>query len=137
MKEFQLPKSSLQTRAGQRSITANLRLWTAHIYHVMIIVTGGFSNKYFFYQYYFYFREILLNSLELVFLEFKHIYKTQRTSLFSFYLLIFYLLFHNHSAYQCPPPLRLFRLCVNTKDESVLFLIVVSQSLHVISGQVH
>ena len=62
-----------------------------------------------------------MNSLELVFLEFKHIYKTQRTSLFSFYLFILYLLFHNHSAYQCPPPLRLFPLCVNTKDESSLF----------------
>ena len=35
----------LQVRASQRSITANLLLWTAHIYHVMIIVTGGFSMK--------------------------------------------------------------------------------------------
>ena len=40
-----------------------------------------------------------MNNLELVFLEFKHIYKTQRTSLFSFYLFIFYLLFFNHSVY--------------------------------------
>ena len=38
-----------------------------------------------------------MSNLELVFLEFKHIYKTQRTSLFSFYLFIFYLLFCNHS----------------------------------------
>ena len=56
-------------------------------------------QKVFFYWYYFYFLEIALNNLELVFLEFKHIYKTQRTSLFSFYLIIFYLLFCNHSVY--------------------------------------
>ena len=51
----------------------------------MIIVTDGISKKHFFY----YFLEILLNDLELVFLEFNHFYKTQRTNLFSFYLLIF------------------------------------------------
>ena len=57
---------------------------------------SDFSKKsFFFYQYNFYFLEILLNDLELVFLEFKYIYKTQRSSLFSFYLFIFYLLFHN------------------------------------------
>ena len=38
-----------------------------------------------------------LNNLELVFLEFKHISKKQKTSLFSLYLFIFYLLFLNHS----------------------------------------
>ena len=32
-------------RAGQRSITANLRPLTTHIYHVMIIVTDEFSMK--------------------------------------------------------------------------------------------
>ena len=53
----------------------------------------------FFCYYYFYFPEILLNDLKLVFLEVKHIYKKQRTSLFSFYLPIFYLLFFNHSVY--------------------------------------
>ena len=37
--------TALQIRAGQRSITANLWPLTAHIYHVMIIVTGGFSKK--------------------------------------------------------------------------------------------
>ena len=42
----------------------------------------------FFYLYCFYFLEILLKDLELVFVEFIHIYKTQR-SLFSFYLFIF------------------------------------------------
>ena len=31
--------AALQIRAGQRSITANLRSLTAHTYHVMIIVT--------------------------------------------------------------------------------------------------
>ena len=35
-------------RASQQSITANLWPLTAHIYHVMIIVTGGFSKKSFF-----------------------------------------------------------------------------------------
>ena len=38
----------LQIRAGQRSITANLWPLTAHIFHVMIIVTGGFFKKSFF-----------------------------------------------------------------------------------------
>ena len=44
----------LQIKADQRSITGNLWPLTAHIYHVMIIVTGGFSKKSF-YHYYFYF----------------------------------------------------------------------------------
>ena len=38
----------LQIRAGQRSITANLWSLTAHIYYVIIIVTGGFSKTSFF-----------------------------------------------------------------------------------------
>ena len=45
----------------------------------------------------YYFLEILLSDLELVFLEFKHFYKTHRTILFSFYLLILYSLFLNPS----------------------------------------
>ena len=44
-----------------------------HIYHVMITVTGGFSKNLSFY-----FLEILLNNLQLVLLESKHIYKTQQ-----------------------------------------------------------
>ena len=64
--------SALQIKVGQRSVKANLWSLNSHIYHVMIIVTGGFSKKYFFYYYCFYFLEILLNDLELVFLEFKH-----------------------------------------------------------------
>ena len=40
--------SVLQIRAGQRSITTNLWSLTTHIYHVMIIVTSGFSKKSFF-----------------------------------------------------------------------------------------
>ena len=40
--------TALQIRAGHRSITANLWPLTAHIYHIMIIVTGGFSKKSFF-----------------------------------------------------------------------------------------
>ena len=35
----------LQIRAGPWSITANLWPLTAHIYHVMIILTGEFSKK--------------------------------------------------------------------------------------------
>ena len=85
--------------AGQQSINANLQPLTAHVYHVMIIVASGFSKKSFFYHCYVCFLEILLNDLERVFLEFKHIYKTHRTSLFSFNLLIFYSLFCNHSVY--------------------------------------
>ena len=42
--------TALQIRAGQRSITVNLPPLTAHIYHVMIIVTGGFSSKSFFFS---------------------------------------------------------------------------------------
>ena len=41
--------SGLQIRTSQWSITANLCPFTAHIYHVMIIVTGGFSKKSFFF----------------------------------------------------------------------------------------
>ena len=37
--------AALQIKGGQRSITANLWALTAHIYHVMIIMTGGFSKK--------------------------------------------------------------------------------------------
>ena len=58
-----------------------------------------FFQEIFFYYDHYYFVEILLNNLELVFLEFKHFYKTQRTSLFSFYVFIFYFLFPNHSVY--------------------------------------
>ena len=121
----------LHIRTGQQSITTNFQPLTAHIYQVMIIVTSGFSKKsFFFYSYNFYSLEILLNNLELVFLEFKQIYKTQRSSLFSFYLLIFYLLYCNHSVYY--PPFCAFALLVNTQDEPVLFLIVVLQSFYVI-----
>ena len=43
----QLHGSALQIRVGQWSITASLWPLTAHIYHVMIIVSGGFSKKFF------------------------------------------------------------------------------------------
>ena len=61
-------RTALQVRAGQQSITANIWPLTAHIYHKIIIVTGGFSKKSFYY-YYFYCVKIILNDLELVFLE--------------------------------------------------------------------
>ena len=38
-------KAALEIRPGQRPITTNLWPLTAHIYHVMIIVTDGFSKK--------------------------------------------------------------------------------------------
>ena len=38
-------RSALQIRAGQQSITVNLWPLTAHIYYIMIVVTGGFSKK--------------------------------------------------------------------------------------------
>ena len=40
--------SALQIRASKRSITTNLQPLTPYIYHVMIIVAGGFSKKSFF-----------------------------------------------------------------------------------------
>ena len=46
--------TALQITAGQQPITANLWPLTAHIYHVMTIVIGGFPKKSFYY-YYFYF----------------------------------------------------------------------------------
>ena len=45
-----ITKSVLQIRAGQQSITANLWPLTSDIYHVMIIVTGGFSKKCFIFR---------------------------------------------------------------------------------------
>ena len=41
-------KAALQIRSGQRSVTAKNPLVTAHIDHLMIIVTVCFSKKYFF-----------------------------------------------------------------------------------------
>ena len=40
--------AALQIRVDQGSITANLWPLTSYIYHVIIIVTGGFSKKIFF-----------------------------------------------------------------------------------------
>ena len=59
----------------------------------------GSSKKSLFFKYNFHFLEILLNDVELVFLEFKHTYKTERSGLFFSYLFTFYLLFRNHSVY--------------------------------------
>ena len=72
---FSICSIALQIRASQQSITANLWPLTTHFCHVMVIVTGGFSKKPF-YHYYFYFVEILLNNLELVFLELLNIQKS-------------------------------------------------------------
>ena len=44
------------------------------------------------FKYYSYFLEISLNNFELVFLEFKHTYKTQRTSIYVFFLSFHFLL---------------------------------------------
>ena len=75
-----IPMTMLLIRDNQQSITAKL---CTFIYHLMIIVTGVFSKKAFFYYFlYFYFLEIVLNDLELVILEYKHIYKTKNKSVF-------------------------------------------------------
>ena len=50
---------ALQIRISQWSSTTNLQPLIAHIYHVMIIVTSGFSKKCFYYNY---FLEIILNN---------------------------------------------------------------------------
>ena len=42
------PMSALQIRTGQWSVTTSLQFLNAHIYRVMIIVTGGFFQKSFF-----------------------------------------------------------------------------------------
>ena len=74
-----------------------------------------------FFYYYFYFLGILLSNLELVFLEFKHICKTPRTSLSLFYLFIFYLFFRHYFVYLHSPHFRTYPLRVNTQDEIVLY----------------
>ena len=84
--------TALQIRDGQRSITANLLPLTAHIYHVMIIVTGGFSKKSV--LFYYYFLESFLNDLE---------------------------------------PFSTLQQRVNTLDESALFLLVLLQSLCILT----
>ena len=88
----------LQTRASRLSIIINFWALIIHIYHIMITVTGGFSRISFLLL----FPKKFLSNLEL-FLEFKHFYKTHRTSLFSFYLFIYFLLLSNHSGYVCSP----------------------------------
>ena len=42
-------QTALQIRASQWSIATSPQSLTAHIYHVMIIVTSGFPKKFFFY----------------------------------------------------------------------------------------
>ena len=83
-----------------------------------------FFQEIFFIKYRFYFLEILLNDLELVFLEFKHIYKTKTISLFYFYLFVtrcFVIIL-------CITPFHTFPLRVNTHNVSVRFLFNVLQS---------
>ena len=116
--------TELQIRAGQRSITGNFWPLTTHIFHVMITVTGGFSMK----SFLLFPRNSFERLIEIAFLEFKHFYKT-----FSFYLFIFYSLLDNHSVYQRFPPFRTFPLRVITLVESVLFWLVVSQSLCILT----
>ena len=109
---------------------------TVHIY-VIIIMTYGFSKK----SLLFFPRNSLEQSwpcdlgiykhfIKCINLQtiYKHFYKTHRTILFSFYLLIFYLLFQN--------------LCINTLHIFVLFhcvqthwmsLFVVLQSLCILT----
>ena len=79
--------TALQIRVIQRSISAIFGLLTAHIYPVMIIVTGSFSRKLFLLL--LLFPRNSFEHFELVFLEFNHFYKTRRISLFCFYLSFF------------------------------------------------
>ena len=87
----------LQIRAGQQSImpipclllpipTMQWSLWLVAFPRNLFLLILLFPRNHF-------------EHLELVFLEFKTIYKTQRASLFSFYLFIFYSLFCNHFVY--------------------------------------
>ena len=105
-------QSVVQTRASQQSITVNFWALIIHIYHIMVTVTGGFSRISFLL-----FPKCFLSNLELVFLEFKHFYKTHRTSLFSFYLFIYLLLFDNHSGYVRSPLSLFFPITVGTKEK--------------------
>ena len=118
----------LQIRASQWSITGNLQPLTAHIYHEMIIVTGDFFQEIFLLLLLFpknsFERSWTLNSLNLITFT-KHTEKV----CFLLYLFIFYLLFCNHSLV-----LTLFIFCYfytacKHTDESILFLLVVLQSL--------
>ena len=45
---WRLECTALQIRDSQRSIATNLQSFTAHIYYLMTIVTGDFSNNFFF-----------------------------------------------------------------------------------------
>ena len=83
--------------------------------------------------FYYHFLEILLKNYELVFLEFKHFYKTHRTSLFSFYLSTFHALFFVIILCINTLPFHTFPLRVNTLDESVLFLHIASESLCILT----
>ena len=77
-------QSALQIRADWGSVTANLWPLTAHIYHIIIIMTVRFFKKSFFLL----FPRNSFEQFELVILEFKHFHKIHRTSLFSFHLFI-------------------------------------------------
>ena len=81
----------LKIRAGQWSITANLWPLTTHIYHEMFIVTIGISKKSFLLLQLFP-RNSLVKDLELVSLEFKHFYKTQRKIKHRIFLSVHFLL---------------------------------------------
>ena len=87
--------TTLQIRAGQRSIPANIWPLTTHIYHVMIIVTSGFSKKCFLL-----FPRKSFGQSWICYLG--------NTSLFSFYLLFFTCCF-------------LIILCINALHLFILF----------------
>ena len=100
-------RSALQIRAGQRSITANFQSLTADIYHVMIIVTGSFSKWSFSWLILFLFPRNLLNDLELVCLEVKHLQNTNDKSVYfisSFFICCFVII-----------------LCINSLHLFILF----------------
>ena len=90
-------KTVLQIRGGRRGWSAvNCR--QNLVFHSPYWSCNDHCDRWLFQKIFFifdiYFLEILLKDLELVFLEFKHIYKTQRAK-FSFCLFIFYSLYKN------------------------------------------
>ena len=106
--KFYLSRNCLGSPANKGRSTVNYLQSSAFdcpFYHVILLYFVIFIilwlvtfpiNVYYCYHYSL---EILLNNVELVFLKFKHFYKTQRTSFFFFLSVIFCSLLRNHYLY--------------------------------------
>ena len=103
--------AALQIRVGQRSTAASLQPLTAHIYHIMIIVTGGFFKKYFFINTIFISQKFLGTILKL----FSCLQNTKNNSAF-FLSVHFLLVFFNRSVYLRSPTFHTFPPRVNIED---------------------